>query len=32
MPKPTAVSTEEFIGGKLNFRFAEVEEEKKDYL
>jgi DNA-directed RNA polymerase subunit K/omega len=32
MPKSTAVATEEFIDGKLNFRFAEVEEEKKDYL
>ena len=32
MPKPTSVATEEFIDGKLNYRFAEVEEEKKDYL
>jgi DNA-directed RNA polymerase subunit K/omega len=32
MPKPTAVATEEFINNKLNFRFAEVEVEKKDYL
>ena len=32
MPKPTAVATEEFINNKLNYRFAEVEGEKKDYL
>jgi DNA-directed RNA polymerase subunit K/omega len=32
MPKPTAVATEEFINNKLNYRFAEVEVEKKDYL
>ncbi len=32
MPKPTAVATEEFAAGKLNYRFADIEEEKKDYL
>ena len=32
MPKPTAVATEEFINNKLNYRFAEIEVEKKDYL
>ena len=32
MPKSTSVATEEFMEDKLNYRFADEEEEKKDYL
>ncbi len=30
MPKPTSTATEEFLEGKINFRYRNVEEEKQD--
>jgi DNA-directed RNA polymerase subunit K/omega len=31
MPKPTTVSTEEFLDGELSFRIAEIEEETREF-
>ena len=30
MPKPTSTATEEFLEGKINFRYRNVEEDKQD--
>lgn len=30
MPKPTSTATEEFLEGKISFRYRNVEEEKQD--